>query len=200
MSTAILMGQNQLMMDGNFRCMEAHIDTLVYPANTINGVTVAADYKCPRYVFIMTDGKPTGPLQPATEDQVNQISGTAMRQRNITDLSTGHYYQRWYEREQKICLMIPPGNDTTLRVDYYKILPAYDDPADTDYFSANLWPVLLQAAAWIGSMSLWQDDRAATFATTYATLLQAAIAKDAEIKQGGVAESYSPPLPGGTGQ
>jgi hypothetical protein len=190
MATAILLGQNQLQMDGDFRCMEKHVSALDYAAGAVDGVSPGTDYKSPRAVWIESTvaGPPIvttlqGPLLKVTEGEALEIRATAFRQRGLTTLPA-EYCDRWFERERKVCLLQPPAAGIKLRVDYYCVLPAYAVDGSTDYFSEFLWPVLLYAAAWLGSTSLWEDDRAAQFQSSYIALLARAIAKDQQIKSG----------------
>lgn len=195
LSLAINAGHQQLQMDGDFRCMETHA-IISYPANNIEGVAVGStintpsvsNYKRARAVWTV-DGSNNrqSPIIPATEDEIKNIKLTAKVTRGIDTLPTTNYFQRWFEREQVICLMIPPTGTTSLMVDFLQFLPDYVNPSDSDYFSNYYWLCLLYAAAWMGSISVFEDKRADDFQKTYSTLLGQAIATDKGIKQGGMA-------------
>ena len=185
LTVAINAGHLQLQMDGDFRCMEKHVIVTV-PANTIEGVAIAADYKRARHVWNTLAGVRTSPVTPAVESEINLLALTAKQTRGLDSLTTGNgYYQRWFERELKLCLLIPPAASTNLLVDYYAYLPDYAAPTDSDYFSTYYWLCLLYCAAWQASLTMFEDSRASLFQQTYATLLKQAIANDQGIKEGG---------------
>lgn len=188
-SAAINAGHKQLQMDGDFRCMETHA-TVTYTANSTYGVSVASNCKKIRNVYLSTGAL----VLPSTEDDVQNIRTLAVQARGLAAPDSS-YANRWYEIESKFCLMTPPTASTSYRVDYYQFLPDYSLDADTDYFSQNLWLCLLMASAWLGSISLWEDDRAGMFQSNYSTLLQQAIENDKFIKQGGTIRTPRVPAP-----
>lgn len=187
MALAVNAGHQQLQMDGNFRCMEMHIG-VTYPANSQAGIAPTASYKSIRNVWNATGtvgaAVPTSPITPATEDWVNNAKLIGKQAMGLNALSTQYRQQRWYERELKAVLMIPPAADTVLVVDYYGFLPDYANPTDSDWFSVNVWMCLLFSSAWMGSISLWEDANVAYFESRYRGLLQQAIEFDQQIKQG----------------
>ena len=216
---AINAGHTQLMMDGDFRCMETHT-SIVYPnATDLYGIAMPLVYSagppvtlsCKRIRNVWnTSGvtfagnTPTGtpvattPIIPSTEDESNNIRNIANQTRQITPTST-NYQQRWYEKQQQICLLYPPAATTpatavSLIADYYGILPDYAIATDSDYFSQQYYMALLMCAAWVGSTSLWEDDRAGRFQADYQKLLIQAITIDARIKQGGASREIVAPV------
>lgn len=184
LGTAILLAHRQLQRDGDWRCQEAHVE-VEYPAADVDGVSVADDCKRIRHVWVICEEGLRGPILGTDEDNALRVKGEAFRQRGHTDLNPSITAQRWFERERKLCLLIPPPADQDLRVDYYKYLPAYSDGEEAvtnDFFSDELWDVLLYGAAHVGSLSLWEHGNAEGFGKTYALLLERAIGRDAQFK------------------
>lgn len=204
---AINAGQTQLMMDGDFRCMETH-KAIVYPSTTgVYGVAMPQAYAagppairaCKRISGVWTttgatsaDGVaitgtpvPTLPITPATESSENS-KRLILAQTTAAAPNRSKQKQTWYEKETNLVLLTAPAVNAVLMVDYYGFLKPYALDADTDYFTSNLYMCLMFAAAWVGSISMWEDTRQDYFEKGYRTYLSQAIASDGRFKVGGI--------------
>ena len=210
---AVNVGHRQLQNDGDFRCMEAHTPIVYQNATSPYGIAMPAYSAGPpavlpckrlRNVWNTTGTTftvspayigtpiPTSPIIPATESEVNNLANIAQQTRGIIP-SAATNTQRWFEKELQVCLFYPPATDSVLMVDYYGFLPDYVNPTDLDWFSENVWLCLLYCAAWQGSISLFEDQRAQSFMGIYQSLLTTAISNDKMIKQGGMPQALVAP-------
>lgn len=193
---AIQRAHHQVQMDGEWRCCEAH-DTLSFTSTSSDGVAVPADYRSAVGLFLLDDdGNTVGEIQSATEAQVKKFKIEKYQDNTIT--TTAAFHNRWWEEELKINLLFLPATGETIstRLEYFKRLPDYSDSVTSDHFSVYYWPLLVECALWLGSTSLWEDDRAADFERRYRLELAKAQAQDKKFKAGGTAGVYRPPLPG----
>jgi hypothetical protein len=195
---AVKLGFEKILADANLRGMEARSADLPYLANSLIGVTVAADYHSARYVWRKaTDGTLIGPLQPTTEDEAVGYIQTALHQSRF-QRSHNHFWgvaERWYERQLKIVLLDPPSdNSVTLVVDYWKNLPFYATNTATDYISLNFPLLLIYASAWLWLSLFSPADAGEQYKTLYEAELKKAVANDVQMKQGGQYRVFRPPL------
>lgn len=200
LNVAVNAGHKQIQLDGDFRCMEQHA-TLVMPAGSVEAVKpslFAMEYKRARSVWNTSAGVRTSPIIASTETEVVNLKSVIKQTRGLDSVTTQEYFQRWFERELGICLMIPPAVSTTVLVDYYAFLPEYVLDSDTDYFSQNYWLCLLYGAAAQASVAGFEDARAGVFSKVYEQLLGDAVKTDAQYKSGGIVKT-SPAAPHGTG-
>ena len=187
LQTAIDMAHWQIQRDADWRCMEACAD-LTYPAGGRTGVEeMPAYYKRARQVRLGSCDTARVPIKRATEEEVNRVIGAAYRGGGVNedDLAANGYEQRWYEKEEKIYLLLRPAEETALLLDYYRFLQPYAEAEDEDWFAQKAFDVLLFGAAMLGCLSLWEHDQSAKFAATYEFLKGRAIRNDREIKAGG---------------
>jgi hypothetical protein len=193
LSTAIQIGHKQVQIDGDFRCMEEHCD-IHYPANGTDGVEIPdPNYKKSRFLWaVSSDGVKT-PIMASSEDAVNNMEMQASQSGQSAYFTPDLVHQRWYEREMKIYLLFPPSERTKLTLGYYKYLPSPTQDEDEDYLMRHLWLMIVNAAAWQGSINLWQDDRADKFLSIYTALRNQAIQSEKVAKQGGAYRVYRPP-------
>lgn len=195
-AAAVNLAKIQLQMAADFRCMETHTAPITYSASDTTGVALPTTTK---YVTAVWELDPATqaricPFQPTSE-------GEARRILLATQGDASEYGQRWWEQERKLRLLWPPTGTSTVLIsaDLYQILPDYNSPTATDYFSERLPLLLIYGAAKIIAEGLPVDQQGAgvvAFANGYANLLLEALANDRTFKKAGLAKSYSPALPG----
>lgn len=188
----------------NWRAMEHRVEDLAYAAALTTGITVAADYKMARNVWLDTAGV-LSPIQPTDEAEANRLRRATFQARAATDLTTTHH-QRWYEAGLKVVLLVPPAAQLTLVVDYWRYLAFYEDvdvgdegePATvedaTDWFSDNIPEALAWGAAYF--LTRFAKDKAAEakhYREMYQQLRDEAWQADLVARQGGVAGALQPP-------
>lgn len=199
---AINLGQHEMQITHQFRGQEAHT-TLTFASTDVDGVAVPNDYLRARSLWYLgDDGSRIGQIMASTEGEHHRLQNED-RQTNVGvysnryAMTSDNVLQRWWEEEMKIHLLFLPaaGEDIDVRLDYYKLLADLTDLNTSNHFS-DLYPeTLILAAAWRGSVSLWEDERASQFHQDYLNSLGMAIQTDKRLKQGGAYRVYRPPLP-----
>jgi hypothetical protein len=181
LTTAIQFSHKEIQRTKDWRAMEERATGLDYNQAVIdaNGITVAADYKRAREVYIV-DGIDLKSVLPSTEQDVNKLRRIAFNTRGIVNPSEGGYIQRWYESRLKIVLFIPV--EVILAVEYYKYLAPIALADDTDYFTENIPQIVIWGAAYYMSKYIFEDARAQHFLDVYKQLLEEAYIADVQAK------------------
>jgi hypothetical protein len=193
----------------NWRAMEHRVTDIVYPGTADFGVGVAVAptvgaYKMANALWLVTENGLQF-VRPATEDEVNRLRRAHIESRGSVDLTAAHL-QRWYERELKVVLLLPPALDTDIEVDIWRYLPFYDDidvggegqpetvEDATDWFSDNLPEALCWGAAYyLSRFSRDLKAEAAHYLEVYKGLCGEAWQSDVVSRQAGAAGGTQPP-------
>lgn len=104
---------------------------------------------------------------------------------------------RWWVEEGRLFIGPALAAGTKVRLDFYRLLPAYVNDSDEDWFARWAWDAVVYRAAQLGSLSLWQDDRVAMFQALADEYTAEARRVASEGEYGGTAHHVRPPLRGG---
>lgn len=171
-------------------CMKSHITVAAVP----DGFVLPFDVKRVIEVnLVNSDGKKIAMIEPSNMDL------------NREKVAKNEFYFNWWIEENRLYISSPIGekiDPTTmpaLRIDWYRKLPAYRNPADQDWFSNWANDALSYKAAEIGSVTLWRDERVPEFAAIANARLEDAWKAACEADSAGTAGIYRPPIriPGG---
>jgi hypothetical protein len=204
---------NEIQVNFDWRCMEESA-LLTYTANA-EVLGVPSDYKR-GVAFWTVSGANLTTIKEATETEINQLRGVVDREPGAPALSSTDYFQRWYEYQHDVRLLVIPGVNTSVKLDYLKFLPDYSLDADTDYFSQHHYYMLAVGAAarvLVAFMKgptfqdpedekdretkLDEDGRRRALLEEYMSLLTAAQEAEVRNKMGGALRFKRPPVAGG---
>lgn len=174
-----------------WRCQKSTSDITDYPASAV-AVTVAADCLRVRYVNRVGDGGAETPIEGASQEQIEREFREAGTTRGMI--------MRWLPvGANSVGLYPPPLDALQIKAGYYALLPDYamtgDEPVETDWFLENI-PMVLAYGTAAKIAAGMRDDFAAYCRGEFLTLLAAAVAADAEGKQGQNASVWRPLLRG----
>jgi len=172
---------------GNWNRLRTFSD-LSYTTSDNIGIFFPAFSKQEISVSILGDDGTITPIYPASAQEIDALLLQWESQVGSQPTSESQESQRWYINHISRFQLLYPIN-ATLRVYHYSPLSLPSDDtalsAYRDYFSVDLWDVMAYGAAWLASLSLWEDTRAATFRALYETELASAWRDDQNRIQGG---------------